>query len=103
MPLKAIVAVHGIGDQTQYATAKNVVSQFSAYHRVGMDIPLGRFHGSARGPIIEMVCPPDPDAMAGLAFAEVYWAGIPREIDAGIERGCGAGSGGDGFDGDARS
>lgn len=80
MPVKAIVAVHGIGDQTQYATAQNVVAQFSLYHRVGMAVPLGRFHGSTQGPIIQMACPPDPGPMEGLAFAEVYWAGIPREV-----------------------
>ena len=81
MPAKAIVAVHGIGDQTEYATAKNVVSRFGASHGVGMAVPLGRFHDADRGHIIEMVCPPDPNAMAGLAFAEVYWAGIPREVN----------------------
>lgn len=80
-PLKTIVAIHGIGDQTQFATAQLVVSQLCRYFNLGMPVPLGRFHATTTPPATIMTSPPDPSVLADLAFAEVYWAGIAREVE----------------------
>jgi len=77
---KAIVAIHGVGDQTEYATVQTVISQICSYYRVQMPVPLGRFHASATAPVTVMSSPPDPQPLGGLAFAEVYWARIPRRL-----------------------
>jgi hypothetical protein len=68
---KAIVAVHGIGDQHTYATIQAVVNQFSGFYPAA--VPLGAFHEN------EGVIALKPPFPAGFAFAEVYWATIPRE------------------------
>lgn len=68
---KAIVAVHGIGDQHTYATIQAVVNQFSGFYPTA--VPLGAFHENEG---IVALKPPFP---SGFAFAEVYWATIPRE------------------------
>lgn len=62
---KVIVAVHGVGDQYNFATIQAVVNQFC------------RFHGEPRFSI----SPPFPEGTFDhLAFAEVYWAKVPREV-----------------------
>lgn len=43
---KLIVAVHGIGDQTRFATIQQVLGQFAHYHGKAAAVPLGSFHGS---------------------------------------------------------
>ncbi len=68
---KAIIAVHGIGDQHTYATIQAVVNQFSGFYPAA--VPLGAFHENEG---IVALKPPFPP---GFAFAEVYWATIPRE------------------------
>lgn len=75
---KVIVAVHGIGDQYSYATIQAVVNRFCRYYCYPAAVPLGSFHGSDRPFSIQ---PPYPDApFRRFAFAEVYWATIPRAL-----------------------
>jgi len=74
---KVIVAVHGVGDQYNFATIQAVVNQFCRFHGEPAAVPLGRFHGEPRFSI----SPPFPEGTFDhLAFAEVYWAKIPREV-----------------------
>jgi hypothetical protein len=74
---KVIVAVHGVGDQYNFATIQAVVNQFCRFHGQPAAVPLGRFHGEPRFSI----SPPFPQGTFDhLAFAEVYWAKIPRDV-----------------------
>lgn len=75
---KVIVAVHGVGDQHNFGTLQSVVNQFCAYYHAPAAVPLGNFHTKDK-----LYCLPEwyPRAQfEHLAFAEVYWAGIPREV-----------------------
>ncbi|HKI05794.1 MAG TPA: hypothetical protein VKK31_27685 [Thermoanaerobaculia bacterium] len=72
-PKKVIVAVHGVGDQTQYATVKQVLSQFARYHGQAAAVPLGNFHPSGSSVVFRS------KDLSGLGFVEVYWAGVPRD------------------------
>ena len=84
---KIIVVVHGIGDQIGYASAQSVAYQFCRYYEQPAAIPLGRFHTefaddgkrSVPRPIF-IKPPPSGLELPGLAFAEVYWADIPRTV-----------------------
>ena len=72
---KLIVAVHGVGDQLRYSTLQAVVNQFCQYYGEPAGIPLGAFHNrqstfSASG----------RKRLEPIAFAEVYWAAIPRRV-----------------------
>jgi hypothetical protein len=74
---KVIVAVHGVGDQYNFATIQAVVNQFCRFHGQPAAVPLGRFHSEPRFSI----SPPFPEGTFDhLAFAEVYWAKVPREV-----------------------
>ena len=75
---KAIVAVHGVGDQFKYATIQSVVNQFCGFYHHPAAIPLGNFHTGQDTFSIQPPYPSDP--FERFAFAEVYWAGIPREL-----------------------
>ncbi|MGI9087572.1 MAG: MFS transporter [Chthoniobacterales bacterium] len=81
---KVVVAVHGIGDQFRYATVQSVAAAFTDYCGHRGRTPLGGFHatppevGSWR--LFEPTWPPEiPAKLRGTVFAEIYWAGIPRE------------------------
>jgi hypothetical protein len=75
---KVVVAVHGIGDQTQFATSQQVLAQFSRYYGQPAAVPLGNFHNGTKS---EVFIPKDPPPdLSGFGFAEVYWAGIPRQV-----------------------
>ena len=75
---KVIVAVHGVGDQHTYATIQSVVNQFCNFYREPAAVPLGSFHNDAAAFSMQ---PPFPaERFRHLAFAEVYWATIPREV-----------------------
>lgn len=108
MSERIFVAVHGMGDQTEYETVQQVVAQISYFydHRgnppeIGYfsrvppsTIPLGRFssvQGRSRRPGDEpspgldaAYVPsgnPDPvilDGQTQMGVAEVYWADVPR-------------------------
>ena len=76
--VKVIVAVHGIGDQIEFATIQQTAAQFCLYHKSNFAVPLGNFHnGLATFALPE---PVDPEHLRELLFAEVYWAEIPREV-----------------------
>lgn len=73
---KVIVAVHGVGDQYSYATIQSVVNQFCSFYQQPAGVPLGNFH---TGRATFSIPPPYPQKLfERLAFAEVYWAKIPR-------------------------
>jgi hypothetical protein len=75
---KVIVAVHGVGDQYQYATIQTVVNQFCRFYKAPPATPLGSFHN---GQPSYAFSPPYPaDELEHFAFAEVYWAKIPRIV-----------------------
>jgi hypothetical protein len=77
---KIILAVHGIGDQFRYATIQLIAARFGIYSGVPARVPLGGFHPQAQGAIEAFYFepPPKPPYLAGIGFAEVYWADIPR-------------------------
>ena len=75
---KVIVAVHGIGDQYSYATIQSVVNQFCGYYNQPAAVPLGNFHGDQAAYSIPSPYPREP--FERLAFAEVYWAAIARNV-----------------------
>ena len=75
---KVIVAVHGVGEQHTFATIQAVANQFCSFYREPAAIPLGSFHTTAGA---YSVRPPySSDRLGQFAFAEVYWATIPREL-----------------------
>lgn len=81
MAKKVIVAVHGIGEPIRYATIRQVLSQFCQYHDEVASVPLGRFHVENVNALdLTSSRPPYPQDLQALAFAEVYWADIAREV-----------------------
>lgn len=74
---KVVVAVHGIGDQTRFATIQQVLAQFSLFHGERAAVPLGSFHAEGDSRVF---IPKAPASMRHYGFAEVYWADIPREV-----------------------
>lgn len=76
--MKVIVAVHGIGDQIEFATIQQTAAQFCLYHKSTFAVPLGNFHNGLA--TFALPDPVDPKHLRELLFAEVYWAGIPREV-----------------------
>jgi hypothetical protein len=77
---KIIVAVHGIGDQMSYETAQSVAFRFCDYCNVPPAIPLGLFHPLQAKEYGFLVDAPPDSPLPGLGFAEVYWAGVAREL-----------------------
>jgi hypothetical protein len=75
---RVIVAVHGVGDQSQFATIQSVVGQFCRRYDAPPATPLGSFHGGA-GTFTFPPPGPAPE-LTELAFAEVYWAKFPRDM-----------------------
>jgi hypothetical protein len=75
---KVIVAIHGVGDQHNYATIQSVVHQFCRFYELPAGVPLGRFY-SGDGPV-SIGAPYPENLFAGFTFAEVYWAKIPRDM-----------------------
>jgi hypothetical protein len=76
---KVIVAVHGVGDQFQYATAQSVVNRFCGYYFENQPaaVPLGQLHREPRP--VRAPRPPFDDKSPDLSFEEVYWAPVPRD------------------------
>lgn len=83
---KVIVAVHGIGDQFNYATVQTVTRRFCSFLGLSTGIPLGTFHATQVGETgaLLMQSPNFPPGFDHLGFAEVYWADVPREL---VEKG----------------
>jgi hypothetical protein len=76
---KVIVAVHGIGEQYSFATIQSVVNQFCSFHGQPAAVPLGQFHG--RNAAFSVPSPYPDVPFKTLAFAEVYWAPIARQVE----------------------
>lgn len=81
-PTKVIVAVHGIGDQFQFATIQSVANRFSAFSTTPQALPLGKFYDQPIGtpPEIAYLLQMELDRIdkQRFGFVEVYWADIPR-------------------------
>ena len=81
-PTKVIVAVHGIGDQFQFATIQSVANQFSAFSTTPQVFPLGKFYDQPIGtkPDIAYLLQVQLDKIGKehFGFVEIYWADIPR-------------------------
>jgi len=83
-PCTFIVAIHGIGDQIEYATVQSVVVEAGKYCGTLTSVPLGSFYpvaASAIGGNARIA--PEPQILpevGGLGFGEVYWAGIARGV-----------------------
>lgn len=75
---KIVVAVHGVGDQYSFATIQSVVNQFCSFYSQPAGVPLGNFHTGRTTFSLPGPYPREP--FARLAFAEVYWAKIPRTV-----------------------
>jgi hypothetical protein len=78
---KIIVAIHGIGDQFQFATIQTVANRFCSYFQVPHGIPLGSFHAKQVGGTDTYLFEGSKysDKLTNIGFAEVYWAPIPRK------------------------
>ena len=79
---KIVVAIHGIGDQYRYATARSVINIFSRCFDQAVAVPLGSFYGvDSTVQTFRLKAPPEvKPAMADIGFVEVYWADIPRRV-----------------------
>jgi len=83
-PCTFIVAIHGIGDQIEYATAQSVVVEAGKFCGTLTSVPLGSFYpvvAGADGASVRIAPEPQilPD-VGGLGFGEVYWAAIARGV-----------------------
>ena len=76
---KFIVAVHGIGDPTQFGTIKSAAFRFFSYRAAAADIPLGSFHTVQLNDAPSLDIPID-SPQTTLRFTEVYWAAVPRDL-----------------------
>ncbi len=78
---KIFCAVHGMNDQTRNETIQWVAERVYAHSGKKASLPLGAFH-SERG-CGQAHFPVDPTTgVAGdTGFAEVYWAGLAREVE----------------------
>ncbi|WP_435008349.1 hypothetical protein P12x_005580 [Tundrisphaera lichenicola] len=79
---RVYVAVHGIGDQSQFETIQHVASQLGLCSGSPTSIPLGSFHSerTERSGFLFVESPPYPARFKDVGFAEIYWADIPREV-----------------------
>jgi hypothetical protein len=79
---KIIVAIHGIGDQYRFATARSVINIFGRCFDQAVAVPLGSFYGvDGTVQTFRLSAPPEINpAIADIGFVEVYWADIPRRV-----------------------
>src|SRR5262249_39848699 len=87
---KVLVAIHGIGDQVRCETIQAVAEQLCRYCHLPSGIPLGHFNAE----LVQLDGDPEPAAAyiitgpgnsplaAPIGLTEVYWAQIPRTLDA---------------------
>jgi hypothetical protein len=80
---KIIVAVHGIGDQFQFATIQSVANRFCTAFGDPQALPLGMFYNQPIGKppetyLLQMPLGRDAKTREEVGFAEIYWADIPR-------------------------
>ena len=78
---KIVIAVHGIGDQYHNATIQSVVSSFGKFADYTASMPLGRLDTQGGKKVFILTGPPKPEPdLDTVAFVEIYWADIPREV-----------------------
>ena len=76
---KILIAVHGIGDQFNFATIQSVAHRVCDYVGQPAAMPLAHFTEPlrrSRGPTFPT---PDRDPHVNCGFAEIYWADVPRK------------------------
>ena len=94
---KLVIAVHGMGDQHRNDMVRMVARQLARVHsqRAGVDnqalrLPQGLWEGeNAANPALDDLISFAPaeahdvrlKPLADMAFAEIYWADLPREIE----------------------
>ncbi len=88
-----IVAVHGIGEQSRFATVRSVANRLAQSCELRGENdpeplapqPLGYFHPAVRGATEVLRLDRFGDdakyALAGVGFTEVFWADIPQQVD----------------------
>ncbi len=76
---KILIAVHGIGDQFNFATIQSVAHRVCDYVGQPAAMPLGRFHGTIATVTRAYLPDPDRDPHVNCGFAEIYWADVPRK------------------------
>jgi hypothetical protein len=79
---RVYVAIHGIGDQSQYATIQQVANRLGKYYDVAAPVPLGSFHSRSASEVgfLFLETPPYDSRLEDVGLAEIYWADIPRAV-----------------------
>jgi hypothetical protein len=79
---RVYVAIHGIGDQFQYATIQQVANRLGKYYDVAAPVPLGSFHSKSASEVgfLFLAHPPYDARLEDVGLAEIYWANIPRAV-----------------------
>lgn len=80
---KLVLAVHGIGDQTENSTILSTAAQFCQFYGYQALLPLGAFYNLPQPgqPPFVVSGPSTPPRLGTIGFAEVYWADIARQIE----------------------
>ena len=80
---KLVLAVHGIGDQTENSTILSTAAQFCSHYGYRALLPLGGFYNlpQAGQPPFVVSGPSTPPHLGTIGFAEIYWADIARQIE----------------------
>lgn len=75
--MSIFVGVHGIGDQVEYETVQGIIERVTAYYGHKEQVPLGKISSgqNEHGVYVHPVA-----GQGDLAFAEVFWADIPRKV-----------------------
>src|SRR5262249_62400735 len=79
---RVYVAIHGIGDQFQYATIQQVANRLGKHYDVAAPVPLGSFHSKSASEVgfLFLTHPPYDRRLEDVGLAEIYWADIPRAV-----------------------
>jgi hypothetical protein len=79
---RVYVAIHGIGDQFQYATIQQVANRLGKYYDVAAPVSLGSFHSKSASEVgfLFLTHPPYDSRLEDVGLAEIYWANIPRAV-----------------------
>ena len=78
---KIIVAIHGIGSQVRSSTVRSVACRFGDRKCPPLPVmPLGYFDIAKESQVRWSRLDTDDEVLAGIGFAEIYWADIPDQI-----------------------
>jgi len=80
-PMRVLVAVHGIGDQTEFGTLQQLVNLCLGQIGLPRGVPIGKLHSKLRPPAADQPAWAELAALPGLGFAEVFWADIGRQSE----------------------